>query len=751
MPSTSTPVPTPARWRCAVEIFPADWRFPAGPAWIAGWILDGAGRAPADLRAWIDSRPVLGLHGLPRPEIEQRERGRAGAPFAGFSFLLQVHRGASRLRLEARDADGAWTEFFRTAITADPAAPPWSPPSPLATDLARPLLALLKLRAAQPADPLDALAHETLARRLAEPLESLPNPPFHGALEEPTTTGRLRYGRLSVSGWLAHRTARIVRLSAFVDADQEFTLLHGLPREGIGDVFADLPGRETSQFLGHVELPAHIATPALLRIFAELDDGSRHLVFARRFEPRVIAGADTTLGTCSRREFARAAWALRGAAGALGLPPSSWSAQLAALREAWAAYTAEAPPPRVRAATARPLPAPTDAPVRMLVVTHNLNFEGAPWFIFELARHLAAQPRCTVDIVSPVEGPLRRAFEQAGLRVRVLDVSAALAAQDATTFRAELTRAGAALDWSAYDLVIANTMVAFWAVPLAAAAGRPALLYVHESTPIRRFFEPLVAPALFPEIEAAFRRATRVVYTADSTRRVHAHLDTGNAALLPSWIDVARIDAFAAAHADRAALRRKHGLDPHATLLVNIGSLCERKGQHVYVRAAARLRDELRATYPERRIQFVMVGSRPGPYLEALRQEARAGGLDDVIFLGETGEVFDFYRLADLFVCTSFEESFPRVLLESAAFRLPIVSTDVNGIAEMLRPDEAFLVPPGDRDRLADAIRTALAAHFTGDTSRAERARAGIVTRYGEQNAFPPHVALARSAAALRR
>lgn len=739
------------RWRFAVEIFPADWRFPAGTAWIAGWILDGDGRPPADLRAWIDRRPVLGLHGLPRPEIEQRERGRTGVPYAGFSFLLQPHRGAARLRLEARDAAGAWTEFFRTSITVDPAAAPLTTPAPLASDFSRPLLATLKLQAEHPHATVEALAHEALARRLAEPLESLPNPPFHGALEEPKDTGRLRYGRLSISGWLAHRTARIVRLAAFVDPEQEFTLLHGLPREGIDAVFADLPGRETSQFLGHAELPAHVPTPALLRIFAELDNGEKHLVFARRFEPRVIAGAETTLPTRSRRGFARAVWALRSAAHALGIPSGTAREQLAAVREAWAAYAAEAPPPAAasRRATGE-LPAAKAGPLRVLVVTHNLNFEGAPWFIFELARHLAAQPATTVEVVSPSEGPLRRAFEQAGLRVRVLDVSTALAATDVATFRAELTRAGAALDWDAFDLVVPNTMVAFWAVHLARAAGKPTLLYVHESTPVRRFFEPMVAPALFPEIEEAFRRATRVVYTSDSTRRVHAHLDTGNTALLPSWIDVARIDAFAAAHTDRAALRRKHGLDPAATLLVNIGSLCERKGQHVFLRAAALLRGELRATYPDRPVQFVMVGARGGPYLEALKQEARAQALDNVLFLGETAEVFDFYRLADLFVCTSFEESFPRVLLESAAFRLPIVSTNVNGIAEMLRPDEAWLMPPGDRDQLAAALRAALAAHFAGDTSRAERARAGIVARFGETHAFPQHVALARCAAAVR-
>jgi glycosyltransferase involved in cell wall biosynthesis len=734
-----------------VEIYPEGWRFPASPAWIAGWILDDAGRAPGDLRAWIDRRPVLGLHGLPRPEIEQRERGQAGAPFAGFSFLLQPHRGATLLRLEARDAEGHWIEFFRTSISVDPAAIAARRPTALPADLPRTMLALLKLQTAQPHVPLATLAHETLARRLCEPLESLPNPPFHGALEEPTATGRLRYGRLSVSGWLAHRHAAIVRLTAFVDPEQEFTLLHGLPREGIDAVFADLPGREKSQFLGHVELPAHVATPALLRVFAELDDGSRHLVFARRFEPRVIAGAETTFPTRSRRAFARATLALRRAASDLDIPSGGFRELFRAARAAWAAYTAEAPPPRHRARATSPLPSTGAATCRALVVTHNLNFEGAPWFIFELARHLAAQPGFTVDVISPSDGPLRRAFEDAGLRVRVLDVSAALAATDPATFHRALAGAGAPLDWSAIDLVIANTMVAFWAVPLAAAARKPSLLYVHESTPVRRFFEPLLAPSLFPEIEAAFRRATRVIYTAESTRRVHAHLDRGNAALLPSWIDVARIDAFAAAHPDRAALRRKHRLDPAATLFVNIGSVCERKGQHVFLRAAAALREELATTFAGRRIEFVMVGARPGPYLEALRQEAQVHGLTNVRFLGETGEIFDFYRLADIFVCTSFEESFPRVLLESAAFGLPIVSTNVNGIAEMLRPDEALLVPPGDRDQLVAALRTALTELLAGDRARAVRARTGVVARYGEQHAFPPHVALARAAAALRR
>jgi len=271
---------------------------------------------------------------------------------------------------------------------------------------------------------------------------------------------------------------------------------------------------------------------------------------------------------------------------------------------------------------------------------------------------------------------------------------------------------------------------------------------VHESSPVRRFFGPLVAPALFPLIEDAFHDATRVVFTAEATRVVFDYLaDRGNFRLLPSWVDVARIDAFAAAH-DKAALRRKHGLDPDAVLLVNIGSVCERKGQHIFIRAIELLKEELRFTYPGRRIQFVMVGAREGTYLETLKQEVVLHGLDQAVFVPETGDIFDFYRLADIFVCTSFEESFPRVLMESAAFRLPIITTNVNGIPEMLAADEAWRIPPGDRYQLGDAIKQALAAHFAGDTGRADRARAAVLKRFHVDQSLPQHMAVVRDAAA---
>ncbi len=740
-------------WQCDIEVRPADWRFPAGKSWIAGWLWSPQNRLTTDLRLWIDGRPFLAIWGLPKPGLDERFLHRPGPPYLGFTILVEPHAGANLLRLEVRDQTNQWTEIFRTGITVADGAPDCPPPKSFPVLLPDLLSPLLRLHRSRPAAPLAALADEIVSGALGEPLNSLPNPPFHGALEEPRDSGWIRFGRLSITGWLAHRHHKITRITAMVDPLQEGALLHGIKRTDVDGVFADLPGRETSAFVGHVDLPADTTVPAMLKVFAELDNGEKHLAFAQRFIPRVIAGADAVLPALSRVTFARAAWALRGSAKRHGLPLGDWAALKPALAAAWSAYAAEAPAQAGRARLAPDISPVKDAssPLRILVVTHNLNFEGAPWFIFELARHLAAQPGTTVRVVSPQDGPMREVFTKAGMPVDVIDVGPALRAKSPPDFQTALAAATAALPWSTTDLVIANTMVSFWAVHAAKQAGKPSLLYVHESAAIRRFFEPLLAPALFPLVEDAFRSATRVVFTADSSRKVFDYLgDRANFALLPSWVDATRVDTFVAAHPS-AGLRRKHGLDPAAILVVNIGSVCERKGQHVFIQAVDLLKSELGFTYPGRKIQFVMVGARPGLYLETLKEEiARLSLGEQALFVGETGEIFDFYQLADIFVCTSFEESFPRVLLESAAFRRLIVSTNVNGIAEMIKPDEAWLTPPGDRYRLAEAIKLALVAHVAGDRSRPEKARASILRKYHEAASLPRHARLARAAAELR-
>ncbi len=391
--------------------------------------------------------------------------------------------------------------------------------------------------------------------------------------------------------------------------------------------------------------------------------------------------------------------------------------------------------------------AETPRPFRVLVLTQNLNFEGAPIFAFELARHLAGQPGITVQIVSSQEGPLREKFASEGLAVTVWNIRPLYDARSPEAFAAALQALGREHPCENVDVILCNTLLTFWGVPFAALLGKSSALYVHESRSVKRFFDPLLPGALHATVEAAFRQATRVVFTARATREIFEELnENDNFRTLNSWVDFERIERFAAAH-DKRALRVKHGLEPDAIIVTNIGSVYERKGQHIYIRGIDLLRKELAARHPGRTIQWVMVGARPGLYMETLAEDIRLMGLDELKIFPETAEIYDFYRLTDILVCTSFEESFPRVLLEAMVFGNRIVSTDVNGITEMLTSnDEAYLVPAGDAFKLAAALRLALDDHCAGRNKMLSMAYARAARNYHQGRALPQHLQMLREA-----
>src|SRR6185312_17447069 len=159
----------PTGWQFAVEIHPAQWHFPAGKSWIAGWVWAGEHQFATDLRAWIDGRPILGLHGLPKPNIEEKFLGHPGPPHAGFVVLLEPHRGAHLLRLEVRDSTGHWRELFSTPITADDNAPAAPDTGTLAARLQGLVPELLRLQIQRPGQEIAALADEVVSAALAEP------------------------------------------------------------------------------------------------------------------------------------------------------------------------------------------------------------------------------------------------------------------------------------------------------------------------------------------------------------------------------------------------------------------------------------------------------------------------------------------------------------------------------------------------------------------------------------------------------
>ena len=326
----------PAR-NFSVEVHPPGWRFPAGKTWIAGWIQPAQGQLITDVRARIQDRVILGLGGLPHPAFPENPPGQPHVVGAGFSFLLAPQRGATLLRLEARNQSGHWTEFFRTPISAAADAIVHQPAPDLSSALGPLTTAFLRQRLYTPHRSRREMADELVAAFVSEPLDAHPNPPFVGALEEPHTFGRLRYGLVPVTGWLAHPTAKITRLSLIIDPLPVIDLPHGFARHDVASAFPALDGHENSAFVGEVALPMGLVAPVLLKIFSDLDNGEKHLVFARRFTPQLHGDSGDMPHLISRTDFIRAVWALHGAAGRHGLARRG---MFTAARKIWAGYHA---------------------------------------------------------------------------------------------------------------------------------------------------------------------------------------------------------------------------------------------------------------------------------------------------------------------------------------------------------------------------------------------------------------------------
>ena len=83
---------------------------------------------------------------------------------------------------------------------------------------------------------------------------------------------------------------------------------------------------------------------------------------------------------------------------------------------------------------------------------------------------------------------------------------------------------------------------------------------------------------------------------------------------------------------------------------------------------------------------------------------------DCVIFHGKktSAEVAQAYQQADFFVLFSNFENLPCVIVEAFASGVPVLSTSVGGIAEILSPERGILIPQGDEDALLQGMNQLL-------------------------------------------
>ncbi|MGF1522584.1 MAG: glycosyltransferase family 4 protein [Leptolyngbyaceae cyanobacterium] len=134
--------------------------------------------------------------------------------------------------------------------------------------------------------------------------------------------------------------------------------------------------------------------------------------------------------------------------------------------------------------------------------------------------------------------------------------------------------------------------------------------------------------------------------------------------------------------------------------LLYVGRLAAMKGLPVLFEALAQLRER----YPDLRLTVVGDGQER-PEIEASAQRLNLGQMVDFVGYKSQAEVRSYLQQTDIFILPSFAEGVPVVLMEAMAAGVPVLTTRIAGVPELVVHGESgWLVPPGDQQSLADSL-----------------------------------------------
>ena len=182
---------------------------------------------------------------------------------------------------------------------------------------------------------------------------------------------------------------------------------------------------------------------------------------------------------------------------------------------------------------------------------------------------------------------------------------------------------------------------------------------------------------------------------------------------------------------DANAVRSEFDIPPDAPLIGMVGRITPWKGQHVFIEALARLRQQ----FP--RVHGLILGetgltAQDAAYQQELMARSRALGLEASLhWAGHRTDIPRILPALDALAhCSVTPEPFGRVIIEGMAAGAPVVASDAGGASEIIEDGvDGLLTPPGD----ANALAAALARLLTDARLRTqiiENGRRTVAARY---------------------
>jgi len=223
-----------------------------------------------------------------------------------------------------------------------------------------------------------------------------------------------------------------------------------------------------------------------------------------------------------------------------------------------------------------------------------------------------------------------------------------------------------------------------------------------------------------------------VIAIADFTRQYlieSYEIPAESIALLYQGVDIQRFRSTV--EGKRAAAERYMLPENASPVLGSVGSFEHRKGHLVLFEALRQL-----ATGPLPDIHLMLVGD--GPDEASLREQAGKLGLNKHIsFFPFTSEPSRVFERLDITVLPSlYKEGLPNVLQESMAMNVPVISSRLGGVPEVvINGQTGYMVEPGNSEQLARAI-VDLWTEQDAYRKMCAQARDLIVARFNKEHQF---------------
>ncbi len=204
--------------------------------------------------------------------------------------------------------------------------------------------------------------------------------------------------------------------------------------------------------------------------------------------------------------------------------------------------------------------------------------------------------------------------------------------------------------------------------------------------------------------------------------------------VIDNGVDLSR---FSERERRRAEARERVGAGEGELVVGTVGRLAAVKNQGLLIDSA---RDV--SSIAGRRIVLVIVGD--GPEKSRLAARAQGGPPGLRVVLPGAGRAEEWMPAFDIFVLSSDSEGLPIALLEAMACGLPAVVTGVGAMPEVVeRGRSGIVVPPGDREALAQAIGT-LGSDASPREALGAAARRRVQERYSAETMARAYEALYR-------